>query len=132
MSDIKKFLEWIKIKNRLHHQDYNPPEFSEGEVWWCSVGENVGVEISGKNELFSRPVFIFKKLSKKLFLGLPTSTQIQKVKIWFVPITIKDTQTFVLLSQARVFDSKRLIRRIGMVESESIWKVRRAFVRLFL
>jgi hypothetical protein len=45
---MKKFLEWIKLKEKLHNINYNPPFFKEGEVWWCAVGENVSVEINGK------------------------------------------------------------------------------------
>ncbi|MFA5871014.1 MAG: hypothetical protein WC842_03995 [Candidatus Paceibacterota bacterium] len=30
------------------------------EIWWCSLGVNIGSEEDGKNELFERPVLILK------------------------------------------------------------------------
>jgi len=30
------------------------------EIWWCSLGLNVGVEEDGKNQLFKRPVLVVK------------------------------------------------------------------------
>ena len=40
----KRFDEWINLKEKLHF-NAKAPRISEGEVWWCSFGENVGVEI---------------------------------------------------------------------------------------
>ena len=45
------------------------PSFKEGELWWCSIGINVGVEIFGKGPDAVRPVVIFKKINKFLFLS---------------------------------------------------------------
>ena len=70
---VKRFLEWIQLKEQLHNASHKPPLFKEGEVWWCSVGENVGKEINGKSKLFSRPVLVFKKLTSETFLGIPTT-----------------------------------------------------------
>ncbi len=42
---------------------------------WCGFGENVGIEINGKNDLFSRPVLVFKKFSQYGFLGIPLTSQ---------------------------------------------------------
>jgi hypothetical protein len=41
---IKRFLEWIKLKEKLHSNNYKPPFFKQGEIWWCSFGENIGTE----------------------------------------------------------------------------------------
>ena len=64
---IKKFLEWIRLKERLHINNYEPPLFKEGEVWWCYIGENIGNEINGKSRKFTRPIFIFKKYDRYTF-----------------------------------------------------------------
>lgn len=61
---IKRFLEWIGLKEKLHNTEYIPPLFKEGEIWWCYVGENVGIEANGKGNQFTRPVLIFKKYDK--------------------------------------------------------------------
>jgi hypothetical protein len=35
----------------------------EREIWWCSMGVNIGDEEDGKNELFERPVLILRKFN---------------------------------------------------------------------
>ena len=47
---IKRFFEWIKLKEKLHHKEHKPPLFKEGEMWWSYFGENVGTEMNGKEE----------------------------------------------------------------------------------
>ena len=49
------------------------PTIKERDIWWCSIGVNIGDEIDGKNELFHRPVLILKKFSSELCLVAPTS-----------------------------------------------------------
>ena len=62
---IKKFLEWIGLKEKLHTANSTPPLFKEGEVWWCVVGENIGIEMNGKGDVFSRPVYAPTKLTPR-------------------------------------------------------------------
>ena len=52
----KRFPEWMKLKEKLHRIG-RIRTIHEGEVWWAAVGENIGVEINGKNEGFTRPVY---------------------------------------------------------------------------
>ncbi len=42
--------------------------FREGDVWWCSIGKNIGAEQDGKNEFFERPILIYKKFNQDQFL----------------------------------------------------------------
>ena len=46
---MKRFLEWIGLKEKLHHAKHRAPLVSERDVWWASIGENVGSEINGKS-----------------------------------------------------------------------------------
>ena len=49
--------------------------FKEGDVWWAVVGENVGVEIDGKSQKYSRPIIILKKHSNLFFAATPLTSQ---------------------------------------------------------
>ena len=57
VNDEKDFRGWIEVKENVHCAGVFR-DIKEGEVWWCSVGENVGVEINGKHSLFLRPVLV--------------------------------------------------------------------------
>ena len=70
-APIKKFINWIRVKERLHDIESKAPLVTEGEIWWVSIGENVGSEINGKSRLFSRPAIIFKKLAHGFYFVIP-------------------------------------------------------------
>lgn len=83
----KHFEEWIVVKSDLHNKS-TLRDIKEGNIYWCAVGENVGVEINGKSETFARPVVIMKKLSKFGFMGIPLTSQSHSGS-WYVPFVKK-------------------------------------------
>ena len=109
---IKRFLEWIGLKEKLHNAEYTPPFFKEGEIWWCYMGENVGVEINGKHAQFTRPVLVFKKYDRYSFFGLPLTTK-TKTGSWYSPITFGSISQTVVLSQGRTLDYRRFKEKMG-------------------
>ena len=72
----KDFHDWSVLKETLNSQNC-VPFFKEREIWWCSLGVNVGHEQDGKNEEYSRPVLVVKKFSHRLFWGVPLTTKIK-------------------------------------------------------
>ena len=62
---------------------HQAPHVSEGEIWWASIGENVGAEINGKSQDFSRPIVIFRKLAHGFYFVVPLTTQIRNGS-WYV------------------------------------------------
>ena len=125
----KHFSEWIKLKSNLHFAGNYPP-VKEGQIWWCAVGENVGVEINGKNKTFSRPVLVMKKLSRQGFLGIPLTTQ-EHDGSWYVNFVFKDKVQYAALAQARVFSVSRLYTKMGMVPDSDLQIVRDGFKKLY-
>jgi mRNA interferase MazF len=117
---VKRLDEWAVFKSKLENRHHNPPFFKEGEVWWCHIGENIGIESSGKHEEFTRPVFIFKKYDRYSFLGLSLTTK-QKVGSWYVPITFNGISQTVVLAQGKTMDHRRLKEKIGEL-GEDEWK----------
>jgi mRNA-degrading endonuclease toxin of MazEF toxin-antitoxin module len=113
---IKRFDEWIKQKKKLDAHDTQVSLYTkEREVWWISIGVNVGAEIDGKNELFERPVLIFRKVGREQFYGLPLTSK-EKSGPFYRLVHYGDSAGNVCLSQLRVFSTKRLIRKIDVVK----------------
>ena len=127
---IKRFLEWIGLKEKIHSKNSTPLFFNENEIWWCAIGENIGIEINGKGKLFSRPVFVYKKLSKNGFLGIPLSTQNKKGS-WYIEISFKNKNQTLNLSQIRIFSSSRMYEKIGSLDDNDVEKVKNGFLRLY-
>ena len=77
----KNFNEWNEKKKEIHNniskKDILDKKvyFKDREVWWVSIGINIGFEIDGKNHDFERPVLIIKKINKNQFWGLPLTSK---------------------------------------------------------
>lgn len=127
---IKRFLEWIRLKEKIHNRKSEAPLVSERELWWISFGENVGSEINGKNKLFSRPGLIFKKLSHTFYLVVPSTTQ-KREGSWYVPISYAGKNMYMCLHQIRVVDYRRLSGYLGQVNENDFTKIKERFFRLY-
>lgn len=123
--------DWNVIKEDFH----NTPEkklqlVRQGEIWWVGIGENVGVEINGKSEYFSRPVLVLKKLSRYGFMGVPLTSQ-RHTGSWYISFEFQDKIETAVLSQARVYSITRLYKRIGQAPASDLEKVRKGFIDLY-
>ena len=111
---IKLFTDWTKLKVRIHlYKSNSQIYFRERQIWWTSVGQNIGVESNGKNSNFERPIIILKKFNSETFLGITLSTKPRTGYYYQSVRTGTNKPSFANLSQLKLFSSKRLIRRIG-------------------
>lgn len=127
---VKRFAEWVALKESLHNRNHKIPHVSERQLWWVGFGENIGSEIDGKSAKFSRPAIIYKKLSHGFYLVIPTSTK-EKTGSWYVPFVHKNIKNVACLHQIRVIDYRRLYSRIGRLDDSDFEKVRTGFKRLY-
>lgn len=87
--------------------------FGEREVWFLSVGVNVGYEMDGKGEESLRPVVVIKKFNNESFWGLPLTRSVKQGKYYF-SFSLKDGEVSTAnLSQLRLIDAKRLQYKVG-------------------
>lgn len=117
-----QFDEWCKLKSNLDTKLQPNRYIKEKEIWWCAIGQNIGSEMYGKSQFYSRPVLVIKKLSRGLFSGAPLTTK-NKQGNWFVPITFKEINQVVVIAQLRLYDTKRLYRKIGELDDKDFLKV---------
>ena len=125
----KDFDGWIKVKEELHIEGIFR-SIKEGEIWWCSVGENIGVEINGKRELFLRPVLVMKKLSRFGFMAIPLTSKKHEGP-WYVEFIFKNKEQYANLSQARMLSVYRLCRKMGTVPQSDLELIKEGFRKLF-
>jgi mRNA interferase MazF len=121
----KDFDGWIEKKKKLDAQA-KPPFFNEGQVWWCSIGVNVGYEIYGKSHIYTRPVLVLRKYSRQTFFGLPLTTQ-RKNRTAYHTLQFRGNLGAVILDQGRTLDSRRLIERIGELSESTMKGISLAF-----
>ncbi len=94
------------------------------------MGLNVGFEQDGKGQSYSRPILVIKKYNKEVFLGLPLTTQ-EKVGKYYINVRIGDLiQRKIIISQIRLFDSKRLRKKIATIDEAQFFSIKKAVIRL--
>ena len=121
----KDFDRWNTKKKEIHTDKPNG-FYHEREIWWCSLGVNVGFEQDGSGDEYQRPVLILKGLSKNTCLVIPLTTSPKKHRMR-VPLGIVDgKQASALLSQIRIIDTKRLVNKVGFIDKEIFNNIRKA------
>jgi len=106
----KNYEKWHKLKCFINASKKNI-YFNEREIWFCSIGFNIGYEQDGKNDMYERPVIILKKFNNRIFLGIPITSTVKDNKFYYV-FNYKNKQYSAILSQIRLLDAKRLTRKI--------------------
>lgn len=111
----KDFDRWNEKKQEINKKIL-PDDFFfyEREIWWCSLGKNIGVEVNGKDEGFERPSIILKVFNKDMMWILPITSSIKKSKFYYNFI-FNDIEQSVMITQVRTISSKRLKRKIGTI-----------------
>jgi mRNA-degrading endonuclease toxin of MazEF toxin-antitoxin module len=126
----EKFNSWNVKKQEVEFSNRTENiYFKEGEIWWCSVGQNVGSESFGKGENFMRPILIIKKLSSDLCIALPLTSK-EKIGTWFTDITFDGQKICVLLYQIRAFNKKRFQRKMGELDQKDFLRVKEKLEKL--
>lgn len=126
----KDFDNWNREKKKINRYD-GPVLFHEREIWWCSIGLNVGDEQDGKNDLFERPVLVVKKFNKGLALVVPLSSQ-EKTGPYYFKISHDDKNFTIILSQVRLISTKRFQRKIRRITDDVFAEIMKELQKFFI
>ncbi|MFA6278638.1 MAG: type II toxin-antitoxin system PemK/MazF family toxin [Candidatus Paceibacterota bacterium] len=119
--------QWNEIKKALRGL-VNFPRPKKRQVWWCTVGLNIGSEQSC-DEGFERPVLVIKVFGT-IFWGIPITSsdpdgkkEVNPLfyKIEGVSYTTADGKNkilegYIALHQLRAYDARRLKRKILRID----------------
>jgi mRNA interferase MazF len=129
---IKNFPAWHAIKQRIDNAAHALRGYKERDVWWVSVGHNVGFEEEAKGTSFSRPVLVVKGFSQQIFWGIPLTSKRHTGKYYYLLTVRGQTMpSIALLSQLSVFDTKRMTTKHGTIEESDFMEIKRQ-LRSFL
>ena len=126
----KNFKEWNNIKEQLHNGKINFG-FRERDIFFMYVGANIGFEQDGDDN-FLRPVMVYKKFNKHVFLGVPLTSQIKEDKFHYEFNYTKDIRSFAILSQIKLFDIKRAKYRDGQISKDNLYKLQEKLLKLIV
>lgn len=100
--------------------------YRECEIWWCAIGINIGDEQDGTGKIFDRPIIVIKAFNKQIFFGAALTGKKREGKYYFSIGIIEGREASVILSQVRIVDTKRLIRRLAVLDEVSFKKLKSA------
>jgi len=124
------FNKWNILKQEIENKKEGGM-FKERDIFYINMGKNIGFEQDGKGEKFLRPVLIFKKFNNLIFLGIPLTSKIKKHSKFYFEFCFKEeSASFAILSQIRLFDWKRLERKIGMINKSNFIELKKAFIEI--
>jgi mRNA interferase MazF len=127
-----QYNNWNKIKIAIEYENIMVG-FKERDIFYMNMGKNIGFEQDGKGENFVRPVVIIKGFNKNMFFGIPLSSKIKEGKFYYkFQFQKKDelVENIALLSQMRLFSTKRLLNKIGVISKKDFEILKNEFKSL--
>lgn len=127
-----KYNNWNEIKKSVENENLFVG-FKDRDIFYMKMGKNIGYEQDGKGDNFVRPIVIVKGFNKDIFFGIPLSTKIKEGRYYYkFQFQKKDEliTNIALLSQMRLFSTKRLLNKIGMISKEDFTKMKNKFKSL--
>ena len=121
---MKDFDGWNSRKKNIHKNGL-AKLYSAREVWWCSLGVNIGFEQDGAGEDNERPVLILKGFSRQVCLIVPLTTSVKKNPYNIAAGKVDGKDAFAIISQVRLIDTKRLINKVGIIDKVLFDKIRK-------
>jgi mRNA interferase MazF len=124
----KDFNGWNSEKQRI---DKNKSDrfCHPREIWWCALGVNVGFEQDGTGKNFDRPVIIIKGFNENVFIGVALTGRRKQGKYYFPIGIVEGREASVILSQVRILDAKRLVRKMGTLDEAKFVQLKSALWR---
>ena len=112
---MQKYDSWNEVKKKTQNSNQQWT-IKVREIYWLKIGENIGYEVYGKGENFTRPVLILRKFSKDSFLGIPLTSAVKNdmFHFGFMPMRGRKLNN-AILSQVRLFSSKRIHDKMGKI-----------------
>ena len=105
--------------------------FKERDVFFISMWKNIGREQNGKGINFARPVVVIKKFTNMLFWWIAITTKNKEGKYYYgFELQHNKWKRIAILSQIRLYDTKRLLSKIGMISDQDFFEIRKKLTEL--
>lgn len=124
----KDFDSWNEKKKELSQKE-RTIFFKEGEIWWVSIGINIGEEVYGKGNFFSRPVIVFHKLSSSACLVIPLTTK-ERVGSWYHVFELDGMVRYAMMHQIKMMSTKRFESRMTTIPEPQFNILKKAVAQL--
>src|SRR6266403_1602422 len=112
----KDFDSWNECKKKVNSKELR--RCIAREIWWASLGINIGYEQDGTGEEYKRPVIVLRFLNDATCFIIPITTS-KTQNNYRIPIgEIRGKKSWAAISQLRVIDTRRLSNRMGKIDKD--------------
>jgi mRNA-degrading endonuclease toxin of MazEF toxin-antitoxin module len=80
------------------------------------MGTNIGNEVNGTGDQYDRPVLVIRPFNAQTFFGVALSGRRKSGPYYFPLGVISEREAIANLSQVRLYDTKRLLRKIETLD----------------
>jgi UDP-N-acetylbacillosamine transaminase len=126
---MEDFDGWNKLKKELHEKE-TKILFKEGEIWWVSLGQNIGEESYGKGEKFRRPVIIFRKLTGSSCIAIPLTSK-ERLGTWYFTFEVEGVKKYAMMHQMKMLSSKRFESRMTTMPEKEVEELKNAVAKFY-
>jgi mRNA-degrading endonuclease toxin of MazEF toxin-antitoxin module len=126
---MENFDEWNILKKTLNENE-TKVFFKEGEVWWVSIGQNIGEETYGKGSKFRRPVIVFRKLTGNSCIAIPLTSK-EREGTWYFKFEVDDVVRYAMMHQSRILSTKRFESRIATMPEKDFKELKNAVGKFY-
>ena len=123
------FDKWNKLKKQINRSDDSNKRVKESEIWWVTLGVNVGSEMNGSlsSSNYQRPVLVIKKFNRTLFLTVVLSSKHKNNRYYK---RLADGKSSVILSQIRILSVKRFVRRVRKLNTHEFEQIKGSVINM--
>lgn len=125
----KNFDAWNEVKKKTDEEIHRL--YTVREIWWTRLGINIGTEQDGKGEWFVRPCIILRGFGPNACLVIPLTTSTHEHALRILVGAVNGRIVRANMSQIRVVDTRRLVRKIGFLDKEIFARLRKNIRELF-
>ncbi len=130
---IKEYDKWNEVKKEINLRKLDANFYVlEGEIWWTSIGLNVGHEIDGKNIDYRRPVLILRKFSEDPQWVLPITSRVIRDGGYLHKIHGSRIHGYIPIQQFRSISSNRLLKLAGRLDVQQVDMIRKQLTHILI
>jgi len=131
MENEKDFDRWNNEKKCVQMRG-TQPFYQEREIWWCSLGVNVGFEQDGTGANFDRPVLVIRGFNKETCFCVALTGRKRRGMYYQHLGKIEGRDASAILSQVRLVDTKRLIRKMATLPKADFAELKQRLGQILL
>lgn len=118
INEVITFNDWNYKKKTIQFKGENLDKFPKvGEVWFISMGKNIGYEQNGSGKEFERPVLIIRKWNNHMMWCVPLSTKQKELDFYYNFTDESGREVSAILAQFKLISANRCRRKLYLLDN---------------